>query len=97
MYEYTRRYGNRYPRPLAESIHQADKNKANGLPSGTSSAGLTGGWRRPTVAKAAGGPWGSINPSAHKNVIILPEPVVSAFKNVKFIAKPKKSVNKRRR
>ena len=57
MQEYIGRYRNRYPpRPLAEGILQASKNKTNSLPSGTGSTGLTGGQRRPTVAKAAGGP-----------------------------------------
>ena len=40
----------------AEGILQANKNKTNVLPSGTGSAGLTGGYRRLTVAKAAEGP-----------------------------------------
>ena len=38
----------------------ANESKANSLPSGTGSAGLTGGWRRPTVAKAVGAPGESL-------------------------------------
>ena len=61
-----RTYRNRYPHPLAECILQANKNKTTSVPSGTGSAGLTRGWRRPTAATAEGKPQGASRISTYQ-------------------------------